>query len=123
MNSPLGVRLSNDNSSCPFATPETGRTSTMSIQLKTVVLAAMPTASASTATSVNPGLLRNIRSPNRRSRATVHMRHRTAIAMPSPTSALRIRTGYNRTEAVRTWDDPRHNRTFVGQPILAAAAF
>jgi hypothetical protein len=47
----------------------------VSIQLKTVVLAAMPTASVSTATSVKPGLLSDIRRPNRKSCANVRMKH------------------------------------------------
>src|ERR1035438_1474942 len=67
MNSPLGVRLSKDNNSWPLATPGIGRNSTVSIQLKTVVLAAMPTASVSTATSVKPGLFSDIRRANRKS--------------------------------------------------------
>src|ERR1035438_247257 len=74
MKSPLGVRLSKDSNSWPLATPGIGRNSTLSIQLKTVVLAAMPIASVSTATSVKPGLFSDIRRPNRKSCANVHMR-------------------------------------------------
>src|ERR1017187_6820413 len=74
MKSPLGVRLSKDSNSWPLATPGIGRNSTLSIQLKTVVLAAMPIASVSTATSVKPGLFSDIRRPNRKSCANVRMR-------------------------------------------------
>src|ERR1019366_5234769 len=74
MKSPLGVRLSKDSSSWPFATPGIGRTNTLSIQLKTVVLAAMPIASVSTATSVKPGLFSDILRANRKSCANVRMR-------------------------------------------------
>src|ERR1039457_6125020 len=73
MKSPLRVRLSKDSNSWPLATPGIGRNSTLSIQLKTVVLAAIPIASVSTATSVKPGLLSDIRRPNRKSCTKVRM--------------------------------------------------
>src|ERR1035441_7792155 len=87
MKSPLGVRLSKDSSSWPLATPGIGRNSTLSIQLKTVVLAAMPTASVSTATNVKPGLFSDIRRPNRKSCANVRMRpssYDEGVTMQSP---------------------------------------
>src|ERR1035438_1631871 len=101
MKSPLEVRLSKDSSSWPFATPGIGRTNTVSIQLKTVVLAAIPTASVSTATSVKPGLFSDIRRANRKSCANVRM----SILWSNPDA---ISHWWGRvslpTDAVRTWD-------------------
>ena len=67
MNSPLEVTVSMTASSCPARAPGMGRSSTPSIHPNTVVFAAMATASVNTATSVNPGFPRSIRTPNRRS--------------------------------------------------------
>ena len=67
MNSPVEVTVSMVASSCPARAPGMGRSSTPSIQPNTVVFAAMAMASVNTATSVNPGFPRSIRTPKRRS--------------------------------------------------------
>src|ERR1700690_491428 len=107
----------------PSPTPGRGRSSTESIQLKTVVLAAMPSARVRTATMVNAGLPFRIRMPYRRScqrvRMTFSARGGWARALPHASVSFHWCRG---STGCRWWDFVSRIRTLGRARLLAGLA-